>query len=189
MQTKFMAQRQTSFHDNVKLLGYLCLDVATLSGDLLEIGVWKGKSLAFLDRLKQSNSTVIGIDPCMEVGQSDELDYFRNQIFPKCKIIKDCSNLCVDKVMGHSQRFKLLHIDGNHLSAHVQLDFLFYERFVVPGGYIVFDDYGDDVASPEVRISVDHLRNINYFADFDILGQMHPFQASFVLRRRQTSQV
>ena len=184
MPTKFMAQRRISFHDHVKLLGYLSLDVAALQGDLVEIGVWKGKSLAFLDRLKSSPGAVIGIDPCIEEGQSDELDYFHSQIFPNCILVKGLSNLCVDQVMSNSKNFKLLHIDGNHRSAHVQLDFLFYERFVVPGGYIVFDDYADDASSPEVRPSVDHLRRLNLFADFDILGQIPPFESSFVLRRR-----
>ena len=43
-----MERSELSFHEQVKLLGYLCLDLFHRPGDILEIGVWKGKSLSFM---------------------------------------------------------------------------------------------------------------------------------------------
>ena len=45
-----MERTELSFHPYVKLLGYLCLEIDRLPGDIVEIGVWKGKSLAFVRR-------------------------------------------------------------------------------------------------------------------------------------------
>ena len=44
MPIKYMDRKELSFHSFVKLLGFLCIDLASLNGDIIEIGVWKGKS-------------------------------------------------------------------------------------------------------------------------------------------------
>nr|WED69136.1 hypothetical protein PJ912_03015 [Pectobacterium colocasium] len=38
-----MPRKEISFHEQVKLLGYLCWLVSDLPGDIIEIGVWKGR--------------------------------------------------------------------------------------------------------------------------------------------------
>ncbi len=186
MPVRFMARTELSFHPYVKLLGFICLLLRDTPGDVVEIGVWKGKSLAFMDRLTGSTSKIIGIDPCELPGQSQELAYFRQQLFPKCAIIQRYSQDAIEDTLQLSPAFKLLHIDGGHKREHVWADFLLYERFIVPGGYVVFDDYADHQYSPEVGPAVDRLRQRNLFAGYEVIGQPPSYENSFVLRKLPT---
>jgi SAM-dependent methyltransferase len=181
MSTKYMDRQELSFHPYIKLLGFLCLEVAPLLGDIVEIGVWKGKSLALTQRLTRPPTKVIGIDPCELRGQRDELRYFHRTVFPESQIIEGYSHLSIEKVLDISNKFKLLHIDGGHSSENVWMDFLMYERFVVPGGYIVFDDYVDPDCSPEVGRTVDKMRHLGIFKDYYEVGQVLGYESSFVL--------
>jgi cephalosporin hydroxylase len=184
MKEKYMARRELSFHEFVKLLGFICVAVAPIEGDILEIGVWKGKSLAFMSRIVGAGTKVIGIDPCALAGQATELDYFHETVFPSCRLIKCYSEAAVENLSQVTQTIKLLHIDGGHAKENVWADFLLYERFVVPGGYVVFDDYADVEHSPEVGPAVDRLAEGGFFDDFEIIGQVKGYENSFVLRRR-----
>jgi cephalosporin hydroxylase len=179
----YMKRTELSFHHYVRLLGYLCFETEKLPGDIIEIGVWKGKSLAFMQALTSAPARVIGIDPCALSGQREELEYFHRRLFPSCSIIKKASELAIQEVTHLSQNFKILHIDGGHLAENVFMDFLIYERFIVPGGYVVFDDYADHVYSPEVGPAVDDLRQKNLFKNYDIIGQLPNYESSFVLRK------
>ena len=183
MNMRHMERRELSFHEFVKLLGFVCLETKRVAGDIVEIGVWKGKSLAFMSRLADPGTKLIGIDPCALQGQSAELDYFHQAVFPNCTLIKRYSEAAVEDVSRITRAIKLLHIDGGHQSENVWADFLLYERFVVPGGYVVFDDYADVAYSPEVGPAVDRLRNGGFFHGFEIIGQPPGFEHSFVLRR------
>lgn len=184
MPVKFMERRELSFHPFVKLLGFLCLDVASLNGDVVEIGVWKGKSLAFMKRFANDDTKFIGIDPFELRGQEQEIAYFHQALLPSCHLIKGYSQFAIAAVLNFSRRFKVLHIDGGHLRAHVWSDFLLYERFVVPGGYIVFDDYGDVQFSPEVGPAVDEIHRAGLFQGYEIIGQLPGYENSYVLRKR-----
>jgi cephalosporin hydroxylase len=183
MNVKYMDRTELSFHPHVKLLGFLCLEVATLPGDIVEIGVWKGKSLALMQRLTQSPTKVIGIDPCELKGQQNELRYFHQTVFPESQIIEGYSQLSIEKVLDISKQFKLLHIDGGHSSENVWMDFLIYERFVIPGGYIVFDDYVDPDYSPAVGRTVDKMRHLGVFKNYYEVGQVLGYESSFVLHK------
>jgi methyltransferase family protein len=181
MPVKYMARKELSFHPFVRLLGFLCLNLASLSGDIVEIGVWKGKSLAFMQRLVQAPTKVIGIDPCELDGQCDELASFHQTLFPQCSLVIEYSQLAIEQVLGLSQRFKLLHIDGAHASENVWMDFLIYGRFVVRGGYIVFDDYGDAQYSPEVGPAIDRMRNVGLFNNYHDIGSVTDYENSYLL--------
>ncbi len=52
------------------------------------------------------------------------------------------------------RRYHLLVIDGDHSYEGVKNDFQRYRDLVVPGGYVVFDDYGND-NWPDVKRYVD----------------------------------
>jgi len=184
MPVKFMQRTELSFHDMVKLLGYLCIDLAPLAGDIVEIGVWKGKSLALMQRLAQPTTKLIGIDPCELQGQFEELGFFHRALFYDCHLIRAYSQLAIEKTLEISRRFKLLHIDGGHLGFNVWMDFLIYEHFVVPGGYVVFDDYTDKNYSPEVGPTVDRMRAFGVFERYDVIGSVPGFENSYLLRRR-----
>jgi hypothetical protein len=181
--THFMQREELSFHPCVKLLGYLVIGTRVLEGAIVEIGVWKGKSLAFMSSLADPSTTVIGIDPCFLKGQEEELTYFHRLLFPTCQIIVRRSEEAIAAVLENAPIIKLLHIDGDHRLESVFLDFLIYERFVVKDGYIVFDDYGDAIHSPQVRVAVDRMKDLGLFDGYHIIGPVSEFQNSFVLRK------
>ena len=184
MPIKYMERKELSFHPFVKLLGFLCIDLASLNGDIVEIGVWKGKSLAFMQRLIQAPTKVIGIDPCELEGQKSELAYFHQAIFPESTLLIGYSQLAIEKALQLSKQFKLLHIDGGHASENVWMDFLMYERFVIPGGYIVFDDYIDSEYSPEVGPTIDRMRDMGIFKNYHNIGSVPNYENSYLLLKK-----
>jgi cephalosporin hydroxylase len=136
-----MDRKEISFHSQVKLLGHLLLQTESIKGDVLEIGIWKGKSLSLLSYFTKAGK-VIGIDPFEFRNQKAEVEYFSKAMFKDAILIPDFSEHAIKKVLEYSHGFKLIHIDGGHEMKNVLLDFLIYSPFIVEGGYIVFDDYG-----------------------------------------------
>ncbi|MFT5232055.1 MAG: putative O-methyltransferase YrrM [Candidatus Krumholzibacteriia bacterium] len=180
-----MERSELSFHEQVKLLGYLCLDTYQLPGDILEIGVWKGKSLSLMARLCQRGTKIIGVDPCEIKGQREELSVFIKEVLPDADltVIVEHSERAVRQVASISRSYKIIHIDGGHQAHHVWTDFMLYGRFLAPGGYLVFDDYADKNSSPEVKTAVDELFRAGLFSNFDVLGPINGFLNSFVLKK------
>ena len=177
-----MERSELSFHEQVKLLGYLCLDLFHRPGDILEIGVWKGKSLSFMGRLSQKGTKIVGVDPCEITGQKEELSIFINTIIPEATVLVDYSERAVRQVAAISKKYKIIHIDGGHLAHHVWADFLLYSKFLAEGGYLVFDDYADVKSSPEVKTAVDEMYRSGMFDNFEVLGPIDGFLNSFVLK-------
>jgi hypothetical protein len=184
MPTKYMERKELSFHPLVKLLGFLCVELERLAGDIVEIGVWKGKSLALMQGLVRLPTKVIGIDPCELAGQRSELEYFHQAIFSNSFLVLDYSQHAIEKTLQISKAFKLLHIDGGHASENVWMDFLMYERFVVPGGYIVFDDYMDSEHCPEVGPTIDRMRDMGMFKEYHDLGSVPKYENSYLLMKK-----
>jgi hypothetical protein len=178
-----MARRELSFHDHVRLLGYLSLLLADVPGDLVEIGVWKGKSLVLMNEVCNHERRVIGIDPFVLPRQFEEFSHYRNALLPDAHILRGFSELCAERFQALSPKVALLHIDGGHEGRNVLLDFLLYAPSVVPGGFIVFDDYRDFAHSPEVGPAVDLLRAGGYFKGFNILGGVNGFENSYLIQR------
>jgi hypothetical protein len=177
-----MDRQEVSFHDQVKLLGHLCLVLNSTKGDLLEIGVWKGKSLALMSYFS-TDSKVIGIDPLEFKNQKAELLFFKEAIFPSAIIIEDYAEYAVQEVVKHSTSFKMIHIDGGHEMRNVVLDFLLYSPMLICGGFLVFDDYGDHQFSPNVKPAVDLLISSGLVKGFEVIGQLLEFPNSFILRK------
>ena len=180
---RFMARQELSFHNQIKLLGFLALDKIHQPGDILEIGVWKGKSLSLMSRLSTTSTKVIGVDPCEIPGQFEEAQYFLSNVAPNTILIKEYSERSAKSVLNITRAIKLLHIDGGHFEQHVWSDFILYERFVTPGGYIVFDDYDDHQHSPEVRVAVDSLFRGGFFNGYIVHGPIENYPNSFVLEK------
>lgn len=178
-----MQHRELSFHDHVRLLGYLALLVDDLPGDLVEIGVWKGKSLMLMNEVCNHERRVIGIDPFVLDNQFEEFSHYHDLLLPDAVVIRGYSELSAERFYNLAPKVALLHIDGGHTRRHVLLDFLLYSPSVVPGGFIVFDDYNDFQHSPEVGPAVDLLRATGFFQGFNVLGSVHGFENSYVLQR------
>ncbi len=178
-----MDRQEISFHDQVKLLAHICLILKSMKGDILEIGVWKGKSLALMSHFS-NGCKVIGIDPLEFKNQEEEVTYFSKKMFPFAVVIADYAELAIKEVLRHSRSFKLVHIDGGHETRNVLLDFLLYAPLLLSGGFLVFDDYGDHQFSPKVKPSVDLLIEAGLVEDFEIIGQIKEFPNSFVLRKK-----
>lgn len=180
-----MARQELSFHNQVKLLAYLLLFMkGKLSGDNLEIGVWKGKSLALFELFSDSGAT-FGVDYCVFENQFEEISYFQKKFSPRSKIIRKYSEFAAAEVYQSTEGLKLLHIDGGHERDNVWADFLIYSPLVLPGGFVVFDDYVDPL-SPNVGPAVDELNERGFFRDFEIVGVLESFPSSFVLRKLQS---
>jgi hypothetical protein len=180
---KAMPRRELSFHDHVRLLGYLCALLEGLPGDVVEIGVWKGKSLVLMNEICNHERRVIGIDPFELPNQFEEFSHYKKTLLPDAHVLRGYSELCAERFYALLPKVALLHIDGGHHGRHVLLDFLLYSPSVVPGGFIVFDDYGDFQYSPEVGPAVDLLRAGGYFKGFHVLGSVHGFENSYLLQR------
>jgi SAM-dependent methyltransferase len=180
---KFMERREISFHDQIKLLGILSKSLTSKEGDIVEIGVWKGKSLALMERMSGGGCKLIGIDPCELKGQKEELNYFFSKLFGRCNLIINYSHLAMPDLLRITKKIKLLHIDGGHQAINVWLDFLLYNSFVISGGFVIFDDYNDFQHSPEVKIAVDELNYLGVFSSYEIIGATNEFPSSFILRK------
>jgi hypothetical protein len=178
-----MARKEISFHDHVRLLGSLTVMCEEVQGDILEIGVWKGKSLTLMHRLAENSRKVYGIDPLELPNQAAEQSYYNRAIYPDVQVLRSYSERAVPEFEKLSKKLAILHIDGGHLAKNVLLDFLLYEEFVSPGGYIVFDDYKDYRFSPEVGPAVDLLRIGGFFNKYDIFGVVPGFNNSYLLRK------
>lgn len=178
-----MERPELSFHDHVRLLGYLCLLLEDVPGDLVEIGVWKGKSLVLMNEISNRQRRVIGMDPFALPRQFEEFDHYRRQFLPDALFIRGFSEYCAEHFYKLAPQVALLHIDGGHAGRNVLLDFLLYSSNVVSGGFVVFDDYGDYQHSPEVGPAVDLLRVGGYFQGFHVLGTVAGFENSYVIQR------
>ena len=178
-----MVRTELSFHDGVKLLGLLAFILKEDPAAIIEIGVWKGKSLALQQRLSQPRQLLIAIDPLELQGQKHDFKFFHETIFPMAIIVPEYSEIAINEVRRIGNPCKLLHIDGGHKKENVVLDFLNYGPLVKRGGFIVFDDYSDHEYSPEVKIAIDMMDAHGFFSDYETLGPIWGFDNSFVLRK------
>lgn len=132
----------------------------------LEIGCYAGGSACLM--LQRPKTNVISIDIGYPIDKEivienvQKLNIHNNRYTyikgdsKNNEIISDLKNKLGDNLID------ILFIDGDHSYDGVINDFNNYERFVRPGGYIVFDDYNDSKSSPEVKIAVDNLNFYNY---------------------------
>ena len=178
-----MQRGELSFHSEVRLLGYLLeLLGKHVLGDNLEIGIWKGISLSFIEKHSYTGVSV-GVDLCAFQFQIDELQYFQKEFFPDAILIPLSSEYAFSEVERHASSFKLIHIDGGHEYHRVRQDFIIWSKSLSRGGFLVFDDFNDP-SSPEVRKAVLDLLIEGCFSDFHILGQFNEFPNSFVLSKK-----
>lgn len=142
----------TSSARECRLLAYLVLQ-SPASGAIVEIGAFKGKSTAWLVEAAERSSrkpTIVSIDP--HIGDAswhpdptwlpfrrtvDEWDLERRGL----EVLRASSH---DVGAAWRRPISLLWIDGSHNYEDVQLDIAQFTPYVVPGGWVIFDDAEGD---------------------------------------------
>ena len=159
----------------------------SVKGDVLEIGSWQGRSTSFLAQSIKisSNGKVYAVDhfkgnPGKEkfykVNNDDLSDLKSNFLENMTKSgvqeyveLLDMSNVDAEKIISEKKvDIRLLFIDGCHEYDGVKKDFELFERYVVRGGLIIFDDYSSSF--PGVVKFVDEILNtygrIDYYYSY-----------------------
>jgi hypothetical protein len=70
-----MDRKDLSFHDQIRLLACLCTLIGDLPGDIVEIGVWKGKSMSLMNEVCNHERRIVGIDPFALPKQYEEFSH------------------------------------------------------------------------------------------------------------------
>jgi len=127
-----------------------------LSGNLLEIGVYLGKSAVLLGANRGYNDEFIACD--LFSGESSSINNNENllaysgltrkrfeenyqEVIGELPRILNCSSLKLWKELP-TEKFRFIHIDGSHLYNFVKSDLLFATNaLVAKGGLIVLDDF------------------------------------------------
>lgn len=149
-----------TFHHHYHLLyDIACSYESSKKVTYIEIGCYAGGSACLI--LQRPNTDVISIDighpiePEIVYKNVNELNIHNNNF----NYIKSNSRSqeTVDLLNNFITSADILFIDGDHSYDAVISDFTMYSHFVTKGGYIVFDDYNDEVHSPEVKVAVNSL--------------------------------
>jgi len=177
-----IATNVSTFHHHYHIL----LDIADTFGEkkinYVEIGAYAGGSSCLM--LQRLNTTIVSIDlgePIPKgvvfenvINYKNNNNYYKyiqgnSQIIEtKNEVIGALNN---SRVLGYSNKIDLLFIDGDHSFDGVIADFNMYSDLVAIGGYIVFDDYYDDVHSPDVKKALDEIILPN-LVDYEIIGTL-----------------
>jgi hypothetical protein len=128
-----------------------------ISGDLLEIGAYQGRSAAFLGFLLQLNERLLvcdlfeehGVNPENEAEKAawypslnrQEFERQYLQIHAHLPRILACRSSSLRRVGNLGPTFRFIHIDGSHLYQIVKQDLLTASELLKKGGIVAIDDY------------------------------------------------
>jgi predicted O-methyltransferase YrrM len=134
----------------------------------VEIGCYAGGSACLM--LQRPHTKVISIDLGYPINQEQVLNNVAktNVLHNSYEYIQGDSHLNETKNRLNNIPIDILFIDGDHTYKGVKMDFEMYQELVKPGGFIVFDDYHDEISSPEVKVFVDDL--VNNLNGYEIIG-------------------
>jgi hypothetical protein len=111
-----------------------------IDGDVLEIGVLKGKSATLIALHARAHETFVLIDPALrrEAIEAVESIHAANNIY-----IRDFSQHLDEHhaLASRRGRFRWIHIDGEHSGPAVSNDLAIAAALVAPGGIICLDDF------------------------------------------------
>ncbi len=122
-----------------------------LTGDLLEIGSYHGRSTAVMcqalepgerihvcDAFENEGASEFAVKPTPE-GLLRNIRRVNPDIDPAAIVIHNC--LSQQLVLPDAQKFRFIHIDGGHDDATCYGDLQIAHRHILPGGVVVIDDY------------------------------------------------
>jgi hypothetical protein len=129
----------------------------TFRGDLLEIGVYQGKSAILLGYFARDGERVVVCDvfesAASEMSNVEENQHYYSDLsrglfernflrFHRClPEIHQCSSTELQERGVLRGRFRFIHVDGSHLYAVVRQDIASAKSALIEGGIVVFDDY------------------------------------------------
>lgn len=149
-----------TFHNHYHILYDICNSIDNDNIKYFEIGSFAGGSAS----LMSTNSKVsycYSLDIGYPVNKEIPIRNVNNFKHNKCEyeyIEGDSANVdIVRQVTKKITNIDILFIDGDHSRNGVISDFNNYEKIVKQNGYIVFDDYMDEIHSPEVFGAVNEI--------------------------------
>lgn len=161
-----------TFHHHSHII-YDLLNSYDPSKDLnyVEIGSYAGASACLA--LQRKNTNIVCIDigypisPEVCVRNIKKFNIYNNKAY----YIKGSSTS--HRTIQHLRDtikcgIDVLFIDGDHSSEGVMADFNTYSDLINKDGYIVFDDYNDNVHSPDVKPTVDSI--VRDLRDWQVIG-------------------
>lgn len=153
-------RKEIGFHNYFHLIGDYILASEKQNLSILEIGSFKGYSAIFFASYKK----VKHID-CVDIFQfTDQEKEFNHNIGNFSSKIKAHKTLSSEFVP--EKKYDMIFIDGSHAYQDVINDFKKFDKYLLPGGYIFFDDYNDSKYSPEVKMAIDDMLKNNTINPF-----------------------
>lgn len=136
----------------------------------VEIGCYAGASACLM--LQKDNIQVVSIDLGTPIHEDTVIENVKklnvkNNPFTYLKGNSQSKDM-VGRLQNIVSDIDILFIDGDHSKEGVMNDFLLYHEMVIPGGYIVFDDYNDHLYSPEVKPAVNII--VENFLNYEAIG-------------------
>jgi predicted O-methyltransferase YrrM len=146
-------------------------DLRTLLGDapatFLEIGSFKGNSSALM-LSHPFPTTVFSVDYCQLTFDGIPQERVIKQTHERFSKPGSTATLItgsshddsvIRQLIAANVSADILLIDADHSYESVRTDWTIYQRFLKPGGFVVFDDYCDRHYSPQVKRAVDDIVN------------------------------
>jgi predicted O-methyltransferase YrrM len=162
-------------HNHNHILYDICNSIEHDDVTYFEIGSYAGASASLMSsnpKVKKSYSLDNGDSINKEVPINN-VNRFKHNDCVYEHIEGDSANDEIVKLVNEKvNNVDILYIDGDHSESYVINDFNNYEKIVKKNGYIVFDDYMDNVYCPQVFGAVnDIVRNLNP-NEYKIIGSI-----------------
>lgn len=164
-----------SFHNHYHILYDICDSFEHNNITYLEIGAFAGGS-ASLVASNDKVSNVYSIDLGTPINKEIPINNVNNFKNKNCEYTyfqgSSFDNDLITMVKNTINEVDILFIDGDHSHNGVLNDFKNYSSMVKNGGYIVFDDYMDNIYSPEVKGAVDYIVSNLLDNNYEIIGSL-----------------
>lgn len=167
--------------------GYLLYELAkeVKDGCIVEIGSYRGRSSVALGRgsIDGNQVPVFAIEPHEsfmgmiggQFGPQDRGAYYQAMIESSCFEVVRLINLSSEQVAPNwSEKISLLWIDGDHSYKGVKRDYECWEKHLLPGAIVVFDDSLDAQLGPKRLI--DELMSEGRLKKIQVVGKVSQFK-------------
>jgi len=165
-----------TFHNHFHILYDLCENIDKDNITYMEIGTFAGGSASLMSK-NQKVKKIISVDIGYPIKKEIPIKNVNNFKHDNCEydyIEGDSkSEETIKKVYDLIKNVDILFIDGDHKYNAVIKDFENYKDLVLPGGFIVFYDYLDDVHSPGVYPAVNDIVNNLDKNEYEIIGSLN----------------